>query len=92
MRLQTPRLCTFHLLPDLLDLGCIERVARQRAILHQRLDTCVVEFRVDHLMQTRPHFRSVAISNGLNEQVTQFAALNERHDKIQNIIFAAVVI
>ena len=56
------------------DLGGIHRILRQGTFLDQGLQMAAVHRFADRLRQPRPHFRAVAVADGLDQQIAQWAA------------------
>ena len=69
--LEPPRFEALHVFPNLLDLGCIHAVVRQRPLFKKLLAVLAVGQVVDYLMQACLDFGLVTVADGFDEQIAE---------------------
>src|SRR5579862_9229775 len=75
VRLQPPRLRSFHLLADAADAARVHRVVREGVVLEQGLKVSVIQSCVERSGEPCPDLWEVAIADSLDQKIPQRLAL-----------------
>ena len=81
VRLQTPGVCTLHLIADFGHARRIQRGVRQRSVFDQGLKLILVDRTADGLGEPCLDIRTLAIANGLDQQFSQRLAFEDELSK-----------
>src|ERR1700722_19717575 len=71
VRLKTPRFRALHVLANLHYFGSIHAVVGERALFEKFLTMLSISQVIHDLMETRLHFRPVAVANRFDKQVAE---------------------